>query len=74
MEVAMRLLRFPAVYEHVSAGRTAKATRVWLWRAIRRGAFPAPMKLSRGVVAWREDEVLDWIATRPRAGGSRPAA
>jgi predicted DNA-binding transcriptional regulator AlpA len=33
-----------------------------LWRKVRRGQFPPPVKLSDGVTAWRADEVDRWIA------------
>jgi prophage regulatory protein len=35
-----------------------------LWAWIARGAFPRPIRLSRGAVAWRREDVLDWIASR----------
>lgn len=33
-----------------------------LWRRVRDRSFPAPVKLSAGVTAWRAEEVRDWIA------------
>jgi len=39
-----------------------------LYRAIAAGAFPRPRRLGARSVAWREDEVLEWIETRPKAG------
>jgi predicted DNA-binding transcriptional regulator AlpA len=35
-----------------------------LWRRVKEGAFPAPMKISRGVTAWRRDEVEAWCRER----------
>lgn len=35
-----------------------------LYDMIRRGEFPAPVKLGRSS-AWRESEVRQWIADRP---------
>lgn len=42
-----------------------------LYAMIRRGEFPAPIRLSARAVAWREGEVMDWLNSRPsaRAGG-----
>lgn len=37
-----------------------------LYDMIRRGEFPAPIKLGRSS-AWRESEVRQWIAARPAA-------
>lgn len=33
-----------------------------LWRRVRDRSFPAPVKLSAGITAWRAEEVRDWIA------------
>jgi len=52
-------------------GRGADRTsRVYLWRAVRAGTFPAPIKLSENRIAWRRPEVEAWIASRPLANYS----
>jgi len=33
-----------------------------LWRKVNSGEFPAPVKLSAGVTAWRVEDVRAWIA------------
>lgn len=33
-----------------------------LWRFVNAGAFPAPVKLSVGITAWRVEDVRLWIA------------
>jgi prophage regulatory protein len=33
-----------------------------LWRKIRQGDFPAPVKLSPGITAWRKTEIDAWLA------------
>jgi len=35
-----------------------------LWRRVRAGLFPAPLKLSVGITAWRVEDVRHWIAER----------
>ena len=35
---------------------------VTLWRRIKEGAFPAPVKLSPGRVAWPRKAVHEWLA------------
>ncbi|CAM3388853.1 helix-turn-helix transcriptional regulator [Paracidovorax anthurii] len=35
-----------------------------LWRRVKAGAFPAPLRLSEGITAWRAEEVHRWIAER----------
>jgi prophage regulatory protein len=42
-------------------------SRSTLKRAIREGEFPAPRKLTRGRVGFRQDEVATWVETRPSA-------
>lgn len=41
-----------------------------------RGRFPQPVRVTEYAVRWIEEEVLDFIASRPRAGAARtqPAA
>ena len=45
-----------------------------IYAAMARGDFPKPLKLGARGVAWREQEVLAWIDSRPRGGSDRPAA
>ncbi len=33
-----------------------------LWRKVKNHTFPAPVKLSAGVTAWKAEEVRAWIA------------
>src|SRR5436309_14342335 len=53
-----RILRPREVFVRVGLSRTT------LWRAVRRGAFPAPCRLTANTVDWRASEVDAWIATR----------
>ena len=39
---------------------------VTIWRLERSGNFPARIQLSPNRVGWIEEEVLLWIASRPR--------
>ena len=36
--------------------------------------FPPPIRIGRRAVRWVEQEVLDFIASRPRGGSAWPAA
>ena len=45
-----------------------------IYERMQQGGFPRPLKTGARGVAWREDEVLGWIASRPRGGSDRPAA
>ena len=55
-----RLIRWPAVYE-----KTGKS-RPQTWRDIRAGKFPSPVSTGPNSVAWFEDEIESWLASRPR--------
>lgn len=35
-----------------------------LWRKVKTGEFPAPVKLSAGITAWKNDELEQWAHTR----------
>lgn len=38
-----------------------------LWRKVKTGEFPAPVKLSSRVTAWRAEDVRAWIQSRSAA-------
>jgi predicted DNA-binding transcriptional regulator AlpA len=40
-------------------------SRTTLWRRVKTGGFPAPVRLSQGITAWRAEDVRRWIA-KPR--------
>ena len=56
-----QLLRFAQVRELVPLSRTT------LWRKIRDGTFPAPIKLSDHARGWRLSTIRRWIADREAA-------
>lgn len=37
-----------------------------LARMVREGTFPAPVRIGKRSVAWRESEVLEWIRSRQK--------
>ena len=45
--------------------RLSKAT---IYRQIRVGTFPRPVKLGSRAVGWFADEIRDWLERRPRTG------
>ena len=53
-----RMLRFPEVRQRVGLSRSTT------WRLIRKGEFPANIRLTRSAVGWREDEVDAWLRNR----------
>ena len=40
-----------------------------LYRAMRQGDFPEPLRIGARAVRWRSDEIGAWIEGRPRASG-----
>lgn len=56
-----RLIAWPEVRTRVSLSRSTA------WRRIRDGSFPAPIRISKGRVAWVEDHVEDWIGKQIEA-------
>jgi prophage regulatory protein len=38
-----------------------------LWRKVKEGTFPAPVKLSRGVTAWRVGDLRVWVSEKNKA-------
>ena len=45
-----------------------------VYRLMREGLFPEPIRVGRRAVRWPASEIDEWLATRPRATGDRPAA
>lgn len=58
-----RLLRLPEVLFRTQTSKT------FVYDAIKRGEFPAAIKLSRRAVAWLESDIDAWIDGRIKAGG-----
>lgn len=52
-----KLVRMKRVIEMTTLSRTT------LWRMVRQGRFPQPVKISRNRVAWREYDVVAWFQT-----------
>ena len=40
-----------------------------LYREMRRGEFPLPLRVGPKAVRWPESEILAWVAARPRSHG-----
>ena len=47
-------------------------SRSTIYRQMRAGNFPEPIKVSPKAVRWRESELEEWLATRPRGTGDAP--
>jgi len=49
--------------------RTIGVSRATIYRWMDAGTFPMSIELSVNRVAWLEDEVKEWVNSRPRTGG-----
>ena len=67
-ETGKRLCRLLRKAEILQITDFANST---LYDMIRRGAFPPPVKLSDRFVAWREDDYLVWLNSRPKTLGPK---
>ena len=43
-----------------------------LWRKVKAGTFPRPVKLSARITAWRLEEIHQWINSRATEGSVAP--
>ena len=57
------LLRLPQVMERVGLRRTA------IYDMVKRGTFPAGIRLGRRCVAWPSDAVDEWVRSCIKEGG-----
>lgn len=56
-----RILNIREVCRRTSLGKSS------IYDLIQAGAFPSPVRISKGRVGWHEGETDDWIASRPVA-------
>lgn len=61
--MAQRMLRYRDLWEE----RGIPFSRSYINRLERAGKFPRRVKLGPNTVAWREDEIDEWLASRERA-------
>ena len=54
-----------------SVERLTGLSKSTLYRQIREGSFPPPLRLTRKAVRWRSAEVNEWLSGRPRGGGQQ---
>lgn len=53
-----RLLRLPEVESIVGIRKSS------IYEGVKKGTFPAPIKLSRRAVCWPESHIAAWVAER----------
>ncbi len=52
--------------------RTGGSSRTTIWRDVRAGRFPAPVKVGRNRIGWLESEIEDWQENLPRVWRPQP--
>ena len=62
-----RLLTLREVTEATALSRSV------IYALMAKSRFPKPIRVGTRAVRWIEDEVAEYIASRPRAGTERPA-
>lgn len=62
-----KLYRLPQVVEITARSKPS------IYLDIQNGRFPAPINIGQRAVAWLSSDIEQWIATRVKAGWSRPA-
>ena len=45
-----------------------KISKTSIYRMIKAGKFPRPLRLGARASRWREDEIMQWVETRKRGG------
>ena len=53
------ILRLPQVVALTGLSRST------IYRRVAHGEFPAQVQISERAVGWREDEVVEWVESRP---------
>src|SRR5690349_2732722 len=56
----LKLLRFRDVRERTGLSRST------VWRLERRGAFPKHIRVSANIVAWLEEDIVEWIRSKAK--------
>lgn len=59
-----KLLRLPAVLEITGLKKSS------IYAKVQQGTFPKPVRIALRAVAWRADEVKEWVDSLPRAMGN----
>lgn len=61
-DVQRRIVRGEEVYRMVGLSQST------VYRLRQQGKFPPPMRLGGNSIGWLEQDIIDWIGSRPRVG------
>ena len=54
------------IYRKRELSEALQVSEVTLWRWVRSGQFPKPIKLGPNTIGWRQGDVTTWLESRPR--------
>jgi len=54
------------ILRRLEVQRITGLSKATLWRLVKTGDFPRPIKLSERAVGWKASEIDAWIESRPR--------
>ena len=57
----------PAIYRAAQLTEMLGFSRMTLWRRVRDGSFPSPVKIGPRTIGWKAGDVERWIESRPAA-------
>lgn len=57
----------PQVYRRREVEKLTGLSRSTLYDQMAKGCFPRPVRLTQRAVAWRAEDVAEWLASRPSA-------
>ena len=55
------------ILRRLDVQRITGLSKATLWRLVKAGDFPRPIRLGARAVGWKADEISAWIESRPRA-------
>ena len=62
------------ILRRLDVQRITGLSKATIWRLVKEGSLPRPIKLGARAVGWKSNEIADWIESRPRAtSGNQPA-
>ena len=56
-----------AFYRVAEVVRMTGLNRVTIWRQVKAGRFPKPVKISQRAIAWRAEDIVAWAEGLPPA-------
>ena len=62
--MAQKYIRIGGLASTASKNGLIPASPATIWRKVKDGTFPKPIKLGDRITAWRLDDIEEWLAAR----------